>query len=378
MRVTTLSLRHYRNYEAADVKFGPGCTLILGSNGQGKTNLVESLVFLSSQSSHRSSSQQLLIQREQEQAVVRTEVLTGDRTVTLELELNRTKANRAQLNSNAAKLKDFPAQLSVVLFSPEQLSLIQGEPSGRREYIEDLIAHLSPRMAGVFSDFDRVLKQRNTLLKSLAARGLKNIDWSTLEVWDEKFVSLATQIAQARERLVEYLSAPLAKNYELLAAADHSVRVAMEYEVLELATGGATGAVFDASEYERSIRQWLVDNRSRECDRGVTLIGPHRDDFFIGLHGLPAKGCASHGETWSLLIALNLAAAQVVRDQSSCGDPILVLDDVFSALDENRRERLAAEIAAYEQAIVTGAVQTDIPEGLHARIMRVSVGTVES
>lgn len=371
MRVNTLSLRNYRNYSALDIDLPPGCTLFIGSNGQGKTNLVETLVYLSSQSSHRSSAQQVLINKNSDQAIIRVKVENNGHLVDLDVEINRDKANRAQINSQVAKLRDFPAHISTVLFSPEQLSFIQGEPSGRRAYVDDLIAHVSPRMASVFSDYDRVVKQRNTLLKSIGSRNIKNVDWSTLEIWDEKFVSLAAQIAQARERLIEYLAAPLQDNYRILAAADHHPTVSISYESIELSTSS-----FSVAEYETVIKSLLLENRARECERGVTLIGPHRDDLFIGLHELPAKGCASHGETWSLVISLNLASAHVIRDQSQFGDPILILDDVFSALDDDRRQRLAGEVLRYEQAFVTGAVQSDIPAELHTHTLTVHAGTV--
>lgn len=379
MRVSTLSLRNYRNYAEADIEFGPGCTMLCGSNGQGKTNLVESLYFLSSLSSHRTSQNAALIRRGVDQAIIRTQLAANDRSISLELEINRDSPNRAQVNGNTARLKDFPNYLSVVLFSPEQLQLVHGEPGGRRSYLDDLCAHLLPRMAGTLSDYDRVVKQRNTLLKSIGMQAHRSTDWSTLDVWNDKFVQLAREIAQMRHTVVAQIEPHLRDAYLAIAATDHQPRIAMNYEPLDLSFGGldsATREPFDPDEYEASLRTFLDAHRVKECERGVTLAGPHRDDIFFGLNDLPAKGSASHGETWSYMIAINIAAARIIREKSTLGDPILILDDVFSALDVTRRATLAELVVQFEQSIVTCAVQSDVPTNMAARVVSVNAGTL--
>lgn len=379
MRVSTLSLRNYRNYAEADIELGPGCTMLCGANGQGKTNLVESLYFLSSLSSHRTSQNAALIRRGDEQAIIRTVLSANDRRISLELEINRDAPNRAQVNGNTARLKDFPNYLSVVLFSPEQLQLLHGEPGGRRNYLDDLCAHLLPRMAGTLGDYDRVVKQRNTLLKSIGMQAHRSTDWSTLDVWNDKFVQLAREITQMRHTVVAQIEPLLRDAYFGLAAKEHRPRIAMNYEAVELSFAGQESAVseaFNPEEYEVSLRSFLDSHRVKECERGVTLAGPHRDDVFFGLNELPAKGSASHGETWSYMIALNLAAARIIREKSSLGDPILILDDVFSALDVDRRLKLSELVSQFEQSVVTCAVQADVPSDLATRVVSVNAGTL--
>jgi len=379
MRVSTLSLRNYRNYAEADIELVAGCTMLFGANGQGKTNVVESLFFLSSLSSHRTSQNAALIRRGENQAIIRTQLTAQSRSISLELELNRDAANRAQVNGNLGKLKDFPNYLSVVLFSPEQLQLVHGEPQGRRSYIDDLCAHLLPRISGVLTDYDRVVKQRNTLLKSIGTHGKRITEWSTLDVWNDKFVQLATEVAQMRHQVVSNLTPHLKAAYSALVEGDHRPVIAMTYEGLVLSfasVGQPQVQAFEPVEYAEQLRAFLDSHRDKECERGVTLAGPHRDDIFFGLNELPAKGSASHGESWSYMIALNIAAATVIREQSTLGDPILILDDVFSALDVDRRERLAGVVSQFEQSIVTCAVQSDVPAQMRARVVPVHAGTL--
>jgi DNA replication and repair protein RecF len=370
MRVTTLSITDFRNYSTAEISLREGVTVFLGSNGQGKTNIVEAIHYLSSLSSHRISQDVALIKKDSDQGIIRAEVVADQRSILLEVELNRSKPNRAQVNQNPAKIRDFPRYLSSVLFAPEDLQLVRGEPELRRNFIDDLIVAFAPRLSGTLADYDRVIKQRNTLLKSLRSLGTKKVDTSTLSIWDEKLVDLAAEIVVARDVVVTKLRAPLENNYLGIAGVDHHPRLQQKMTV---ATTSLT-----SENYKNALRALIADSREAEVERGSSLFGPHRDDLEFELNSLPAKGFASHGETWSFILALKLASAEILKAESSLGDPVIILDDVFAELDAARRNRLAERVVLFEQCLITCAVEEDLPSGLIKNVFSVKSGVVSA
>ncbi|HEU0181292.1 MAG TPA: DNA replication/repair protein RecF [Agromyces mariniharenae] len=393
MHVARLSLTDYRNYERAELVLGSGATVFVGRNGQGKTNLVESIGYLSTLGSHRVSGDQALIRAGADAAIVRALLAHGDRELLIELQLNRQGANRAQLNRSPVKTRELPRYAHSVLFAPEDLAIVRGEPSVRRRLLDELLVQRTPRLAGVMADYERVLKQRNSLLKSARARGLAAAQLPTLDIWDERLVQLGAELIDQRVALVRELAAPLAAAYHSIVDADHAPelrpllsidgadpesetpadaapRSAAASEAITAIAGD--GASATAARFAEAIRNL----RPKELERGITLVGPHRDDVVLLLNGLPAKGYASHGESWSFALALRLASAELLRRDSTTGDPVLVLDDVFAELDRLRRERLAAAIGGFEQVLVTAAVLEDVPEPLTARIVHIDAGHI--
>ncbi|TQL46540.1 DNA replication and repair protein RecF [Homoserinimonas aerilata] len=383
MFVSHLSLTDFRNYSRAEVPLETGPNLFVGSNGQGKTNLVESLGFLSTLGSHRVSSDQAMIRQGQQAAIVRARLQHGERQLLVEVQINRGAANKAQVNRSAIKPRELPRYFSSVLFAPEDLALVRGEPSGRRRFLDELLVQLSPRMAGVIADYDRVLRQRNTLLKSARASGVKGSQLSTLEVWDERLVDLGSQLIEARTGLVARLLPEVAAAYETIAGEDHHATLSNALSILssggedddETPSDARSGAI-SAADTAVAFRNSLERLRRSELDRAVTLVGPHRDDLVLELNRLPARGYASHGESWSFALALKLASAQLLRRESSTGDPVLILDDVFAELDEKRRGRLASAVHDVEQVLITAAVHDDVPEQLRAHTVHISGGTI--
>jgi DNA replication and repair protein RecF len=396
VHVARLSLTDFRNYRRADLAFAPGATVIVGRNGQGKTNLVEAIGYLATLGSHRVSSDQALIRAGADAAIVRAVLAHGGREVLLELQLNRQGANRAQVNRGTAKPRDLPRYAHSVLFAPEDLAIVRGEPSVRRRMLDELLVQRTPRLAGVMSDYERVLKQRNSLLKSARARGLAAAQLPTLDIWDERLVALGAELIDRRLELIDELREPVAAAYRSIVDADHApeLRPVLSIDGAdpddETTDGAGSGSSASAGESadagdpagdERTttaerFAATLTALRRKELERGITLAGPHRDDVLLLLNGLPAKGYASHGESWSFALALRLAAAELLRRDSTTGDPVLVLDDVFAELDRLRRERLAAAIGGYEQVLVTAAVLEDVPDPLARRVVRIDAGEV--
>ncbi|GAA1058909.1 DNA replication/repair protein RecF [Agromyces bracchium] len=389
MHVARLSLTDFRNYRSAELSFEPGATVIVGRNGQGKTNLVEAIGYLATLGSHRVSSDQALIRSGADAAIVRALLSSGGREVLLELQLNRQGANRAQVNRGAAKPRDLPRYAHTVLFAPEDLAIVRGEPSVRRRMLDGLLVQRMPRLAGVMADYDRVLKQRNSLLKSARARGLAASQLTTLDIWDERLVALGAELVDRREELVAELRDPLAAAYRSIVDDDHRPEVRSVLSIdgadpddetteADTATDGDEPAAASSGPAPTAERfaSALTSLRRKELERGVTLAGPHRDDVLLLLNGLPAKGYASHGESWSFALALRLASAELLRRDSTTGDPVLVLDDVFAELDRSRRERLAAAVGGYEQVLITAAVLEDVPEPLSHRVIRIAGGEV--
>jgi len=386
MIVRHLSLGDFRNYIRADVELQPGATLFVGSNGQGKTNLVEALGFLSTLGSHRVSTDQALIRQGAESAVIRALLQHAGRELRVEVQINRSGANRAQVNSTSTKPRELPRYFSSVLFAPEDLALVRGDPSGRRRLLDQLLVLRTPRLAGVLSDYDRALKQRNTLLKSARARGMKADQLGTLDIWDERLVTIGSQIIAARGALVEALQPELARAYLAVAGSDHGPSARPELSILaddpgedDIAdeTGARDGGRFTRTEDVVPVFTAAIARmRPRELERGLTLVGPHRDDVLFRLNGLPAKGYASHGESWSFALAVKLASAELLRRDSQTGDPVLILDDVFAELDQARRGRLAQAVTGFEQVLITAAVFEDVPEHLAANAVHIRAGEI--
>lgn len=384
MIVEHLSLVDFRNYATAELALHRGPNVLVGRNGQGKTNLAEAVVFLATLGSHRVSADAPMVRDGQEFAVIRARLSHGERRVLVEVQLNRQGSNKARINGSPSKPNELPRYAHVVLFAPEDLQIVRGDPSSRRRFVDQLLIQRTPRLSAVLADYDRVLKQRNALLKSARARGVRGEGLSTLDVWDDKLVALGSEIITARQRLAADLQQPVADAYAAIAGADHRPRLEWVLSV----DGGdpeegegqdddsPAPRPLDAQRTAEMFRASLAAKRSNELDRGLTLTGPHRDDLLLRVRDLPVKGYASHGESWSVALALRLASAELLRSESPAGDPVLILDDVFAELDADRRQRLATITAGYEQVVVTAAVEEDIPEVLHAHVVRISAGTI--
>lgn len=384
MIVTHLSLTDFRNYRTAEVELRRGPNLFVGRNGQGKTNLVESLGYLSTLGSHRVSTDHALIRQGTDAAIIRARLEHAERQMLAEVQINRQGANRAQVNRSVIKTRDLPRYFSSVLFAPEDLALVRGEPSGRRRFLDELLVLLSPRMSGVLADYERVLKQRNTLLKSARASGLKPNQLATLDIWDDRLVTLGSELVAARSQLTLDLQPEVERAYAAIAGAEHAASLAGYLSILarkpadedqDVDTPLRAGSI-TAAEAAEAFRSGLLALRRTELDRGLTLLGPHRDDLVLTLNDLPARGYASHGESWSFALALKLASAEVLRRDSSAGDPVLILDDVFAELDQLRRGRLADAIDGFEQVLITAAVYEDVPEQLAAHTVRIQAGEI--
>ncbi|MCM3500996.1 DNA replication/repair protein RecF [Microbacterium sp. P26] len=378
MIVEQLGLKDFRNYAEADVSLSPGANVFIGRNGQGKTNLVEAVAYLATLGSHRVSNDAPMVRDGADAAIVRARLAHGERSVLLELQLNRQGANKARVNGVNVRTTELPRYAQVVLFAPEDLQIVRGDPSARRRFADQLIVQRSPRMSAVLADYDRVLRQRSALLKSARARGIRGDALSTLDVWDDKLVSLGTEVIEARLALASDLSAPLARAYAAIAGADHDPRLSWALSVGggDPEEGDAVDAGGSSAPLADQFRAALAARRSAELERGLTLVGPHRDDLVLQVRGLPVKGYASHGESWSVALSLRLASAELLRAESRLGDPVLILDDVFAELDAGRRTRLAELAGGYEQVIVTSAVEEDVPDALRAHVVRVEAGEI--
>jgi len=371
----SLQLTGYRNYEQLSAEFPAGPVLIIGENGEGKTNLVEAIGYLSTLESHRVSGYQALIQKHQGSSQLSAKVSHQGRDLMVGIELNKDSPNRFFLNgSQRKKTSEILGLIRTVTFAPEDLDLIRRDPSDRRAFMDSSLMQLKPRLAGVKSDYDRVLKQRNALLKS--ARSVKNPDLGTLDIWDDQLVALGTELTIERLNLVAQLE-PLIKDfYAKLSASKEEVRLR-----LVSAVGAEEGENFadiesDAKAYSNDFYQRLETLRDREIERGITLAGPHRDELVIEKGGLLAKSHASQGEAWSLALGLKLALGSVSRKNSDLGDPILLLDDVFAVLDKGRRQRLLEFVTDYEQVFITAADQAMAPQLDWAAELSVSKGVL--
>ena len=385
MRVTHLSLADFRSYASLELGLEGGVTAFVGPNGQGKTNLVEAIGYIATLDSHRVATDQPLVRFGAPRAIVRAAVERGARTQLVEIELNPGGANRARLNRNqVSRPREILGVLRTVLFAPEDLSLVKGDPGERRRFLDELLVARSPRYAGVRADYDRVLKQRNTLLRTAAmARRNKSTapNMSTLDAWDHHLALAGSELVAARLALIAALSPLVDKCYG------------------EIAGGGGTAIGYRstvAAEPDHAVHNLteqflaaLSEQRSNELERGITLVGPHRDEMTLELTSgaagssphsgplMPARGYASHGESWSYALALRLAAYDLLRhDGDEGGEPVLILDDVFAELDATRRRRLAERVSGADQVLITAAVDADVPDQLLGRKFAVSGGQV--
>lgn len=362
MFVAHLELAGFRNYRSASVDLGQGATVFVGPNGQGKTNLVEAIVLLAAGSSHRVAGDQALIMHGEDRAIVRARLQHGERVVTIETELNRTGPNRILVNRSPVRSKEARRYLDAVIFAPEDLGLVRDEPSGRRRFLDALLVMRQPRFAGVLADYERVLRQRGSLLKSARAARITEATRSTLDIWDAQLTAIGAELTAARVVLVDELRPFVEAAYSTIAG--QGQRLELELEL----TGAADPTVF---------AERLAARRSDELDRAVTLVGPHRDDLRILLNGMPARTHASHGESWSTALSLRLGSAELLRRSGPAGDPVIILDDVFAELDASRRRQLLMAVADYEQVLVTAAVEEDVPAELNARVIRIRAGAIE-
>ena len=383
-----LSLSDYRSWAVVEVPLQPGVNVLVGRNGTGKTNLVEALGYLATLSSHRVASDAPLIRRGSERAVVRAAVVSDDRELLLEIEIANGKANRARINrSPLTRPRDILGVLRTVLFAPEDLALVRGDPTERRKFLDEVLIMRAPRLAGTRADYDRVLKQRNALLKTAGAARRSGADLSTLDVWDEHLAAAGSALVHARLALVAELRPHVAAAYADVAGSDEVVDLVYRSTIppgkgagsetgagsgagagsgtgagSDAGTGSGDGGVPTAADLHSSMLTELLRVRSNELDRGISLVGPHRDELDLLLAGGPAKGYASHGESWSFALALRLGSFALLRSDGV--DPVLVLDDVFAELDVTRRGRLAGLVADADQVLITAAVPADVPAEL--------------
>jgi DNA replication and repair protein RecF len=381
MYVRHLSISDFRSWASADLELDQGPSVLVGSNGQGKTNLIEALGYVATLSSHRVTNDAPLIRAGAERAIVRSAVVADGRELRIELEITAGRANKARLNgSPVTKTRDVLGALRWVLFAPEDLAIVRGDPSERRRFLDDLVVARSPRIAGVRADYDRVLKQRAALLKSSGAarRSGGGSDLRTLDVWDGHLAQQGAQLLAARLEAIDALRPHSVTAYAQVAPG--SAELSMTYsssltEALPELTAG--GPIPDVGLIEAALLSELARVRPAELERGVNLVGPHRDDVDLALGPLPVRGYASHGEGWSVALALRLGSYELLRaDYPAGADPVLVLDDVFAELDAGRREHLAHVAAKAEQTIITAAVISDVPEVLAGARFDVHDGTV--
>ncbi|QCR52616.1 DNA replication/repair protein RecF [Brachybacterium sp. SGAir0954] len=405
MQLTSLELTDFRSYPHLDLPVRPGITVLVGRNGQGKTNVVEALWYLATLSSHRVPHDAALVHRGSSTAIVRASFVRAGRPLQVDLEITPGRANRARLQGqNVSRLRDLLGEVRAVLFAPEDLGLVKGDPEGRRRFLDELLFVIAPRYASVKADYDRVLKQRSNLLKQMrsmrrggSGRSVGGLDpaesaASTLEVWDQQLARHGAELLRARLHLVNRLRPHLGYSYlrvatdegadsaldlppaqrgEVSSPADVAYRSAVLDEL-----GAAPGELPPTAQIHDALLALIAARHDEEIDRGVTLTGPHRDDLEIRLHDFPAKGYASHGESWSLALALRLASYDLLRlEEGDLGDgePILVLDDVFSELDVHRRERLGRIVTGASQVLITTANDSDIPASLEGSIQLVDV-----
>jgi len=397
-----LSVVDFRSYAEAELPLAAGVTTLIGLNGQGKTNLVEAVGYLATLGSHRVASDVPLIRFGSQQAIVRGAVIRNGREKLIEIEINSGR-NRARLNrSPVPQPREVLGTLRTVMFAPEDLALVKGDPSERRRFLDELLVARQPRWAGVRAEYDKVLKQRNALLKSAAlvlrrgarrARGSSTTSSTalstppvdetegalhTLDVWNTHLARVGAQLLYARLRLMRDLAPYLAAAYDEVSDVKSDARIAYRSSLREEVSHNiARGAVPEMDELHDELLASLEAVRVNEIERGISLVGPHRDDVVLTLGQLPAKGYASHGESWSFALGLRLAAYQLLRHDLG-EDPVLILDDVFAELDSGRRERLAGLIADCEQVLITAAVPGDVPNVLSSSgtTYRVTLGQV--
>jgi DNA replication and repair protein RecF len=371
VHITRLRLTAFRNHGSTDLRFASGVNVLLGENGQGKTNVVEAINLLASGTSHRTHQLMALVRAGSADAVVNAELVHDERSLSVDVRLDTAGANKARANGNAIRMRELSRHIHVVFFAPEDLAIIRDDPEERRLFLDAIVTVLSPRMIGVFSDYERAVKQRNSLLKSLRHVARPQRDLSTLAIWDEKIVALGTEITFTRLAAVTALREPLSLAYQSIAGRAQSTNIMLSSRISETLRETST-----RNEIGDKFATAMIGALDDDLERGTTSIGPHRDDVLFTLNELPVKGYASHGETWSFALSLKLATAELFRHES-LGDPIVILDDVFAELDVARRDRLTNAVSGFEQVIITAAVKADVPDLAIARTFFVESGVVK-
>lgn len=413
MHLTRLALSDFRSYAAAELALEPGVSTLLGANGQGKTNVVEAVSYVSTLGSHRVGTDAPLVRQGAERAILRAAITSAERDTLVEIEINPGRANRARVNRNpVSRPRQVLGILRTVLFAPEDLTLVKGDPEQRRRYLDELLVARAPRYAGVRSDYERVVRQRTALLKSARARmGSRGFARASrtggapaageprgddqdsppgmglagaLDAWDEHLAVKGAELLAGRLELTTALRPLLTRSYAAVSGDDVAATISYRQRPSaksEATARDAAGTVQDGGEpgsdraqLAQALREALGRSRPDELERGVCLVGPHRDDLELGIGELPARGYASHGESWSMALALRLSGYELLR--AAGDDPVLLLDDVFAELDVGRRDRLASLVADAEQVLVTAAVPADVPAALRGVRFSVADGAV--
>lgn len=372
MWVQALHLDSFRSYNEVLVEFVPGVNVLIGQNGQGKTNIVEAIYYLATLTSHRVANENPLVSAGKASAVIRARINEEDRAVAIDLEISPGKTNRAKINrSPLPRVRDILGIVRVIMFAPEDLALVKGDPSERRNFMDHTLIQRSPRFSGVKTDYEKVLRQRNALLKSFNRDNIA----STLEVWDEQLTKLGAEITHTRIQFIRDLKPFIRDRYHSISGGEDAVsssEITLIYQSKYLTEGDIEQLT--QSDIHDRIREELATRKKDELIRGVTLVGPHRDELFIGLGELPLKGYASHGESWSAALALRVASADVLKADGI--EPILILDDVFAELDVMRRGTILELTKNAPQVFITAAVESDVPAELGGARFQVSLGTV--
>jgi DNA replication and repair protein RecF len=360
MFISHLSLQNFRSYKNLELPLTTGTHIFIGENGEGKTNIVEAIMYLALLSSHRISSDAPLIKLGAERGYIRAKVSDSDRDTLIELEINNGKANRAKVNQNPVRSqRAISGLVKAICFSPEDLDLVRGDPSERRTFLDHLLIQRNPRLGGVISDYEKALKQRNTLLKARAPEG-------TLHPWNEHLANFGGEVIAARLKLIRDLTPHLMNSYENISV---KKKPSLEYK------SNLENLSEDKEANKTELLKKISEVSFQERERGISLVGPHRDDLLLNLGEHPVKGFASHGESWSIALSLRLASYLLLKADGD--NPILILDDVFSELDQSRRERLAKLTESTEQTFITVAVANDLPEGLTGKKYTVAAGVVK-
>lgn len=368
MRIASIELAAWRNYSGQRLEMASSPTILVGENGQGKTNFVEAIVYAALGRSHRTWSDATLVRSGDDQAIVRMTALSGQRTLKVDIAITANGSNTIRVNGNPTKRRDLARMLPLVIFAPEDMSLVRGEPEFRRTFIDDVLAETMNGAAADQADLERVLRQRNTLLKSLSpSAGVA--ETGTLDTWTESFIHLATRVIISRRRAASALAPRFTEHYRAIAGGSNSARLTLHETV---------GDDVPDSSVAEALREKFHVKRRDEIDRGSTLIGPHRDDLLIEVNGLNARTHSSQGEAWSTALSLRLAMVDVVTQHSTVGDPVVILDDVFSELDEGRRNRLADNLGHIEHLIVTAADESTIPARMVGQRHRVTGGVIDA
>ena len=360
MHLSHLSLKNFRSYNELELLLSPGITIFIGRNGEGKTNIVESILYLAFLSSHRTAGDLPLIKLGESAAYLRSRIQTPEREILVELEINAEKTNRARINQNPVRSqKELFGLIQCIYFSPEDIDLVRGDPAERRRFIDQILILRSPRMAGVIADYERAVKQRNALLKTRANQ-------TSLEAWDQQVAKFGAEIVTARITLLNVFNPFFSEVYKSISS---EKKAYIKYK------NSFESPSNNLSENYKAIILKMSELKPQELDRGLTLVGPHRDDLILYLGEHLVKGYASHGESWSIALSLKLAAYNLLLQEGV--KPILILDDVFSELDEDRRSQLINLAKSAEQTFITVAVESDLPKNLPGVTFNVKNGIVK-